>query len=75
MESILRYRFNHNQKLIYETVRGRITFKEFIEFEKRKLDDPDHDYSYSIFADIRDAVKLIITITRIVMHIIIFNPN
>lgn len=55
MEKILQYKFDHNQKIIYETIRGDIRFIDFIRHEKAKLNDPEHNDSYSLLADIRES--------------------
>ncbi len=52
----LEYKFNHKQKIIIETISGKIKLNELIELEKTKLNDPGHNDSYSIIIDIRGAV-------------------
>jgi hypothetical protein len=56
MEGILKYRFDHEHKLVIETYRGTIELMQFIEYEKEKTNNPEYDDSYSIFIDIRDAI-------------------
>lgn len=55
MEKILQYKFDHKQRLIYETFRGDIYFNDFVIHEEAKLDDPEHNDSYPLLVDIREA--------------------
>ena len=52
---IIKYQINHKQKVIHETLRGEITSEEFLTHQKEIIEDPQHDWSYSILSDIRDS--------------------
>jgi hypothetical protein len=56
MESILKYRFDHENKLIIESYRGTVGLMHFIEYEKEKTNNPEYNDSYSLFIDIREAI-------------------
>ena len=56
MEKTLEYKIDHKQKIIFETCKGRIILNELIELEKAKFSDPEHNSSYSIIVDIREAI-------------------
>ena len=56
MEKKLEYRFDHQQNIIIETIRGTINLNELIELEKKTLNDPGHNDSYPIIVDIRGVV-------------------
>ena len=55
MDKILEYRFDHEQKIIYEILKGDITLNELLQLERNKFNDPEHNASYSVILDIREA--------------------
>ena len=52
---ILDCKFDHERKLIVETLRGGIRASDLIEHEKAKLSNAEHNDSYSVAVDIRDS--------------------
>jgi len=55
MEKTLEHRIDHKQKLILDTIRGEIQLSELINHEKAKLNDPQHNDTYSALIDIRGS--------------------
>lgn len=51
----LEYKIDHERKITFEKVRGKISFSDLAAYEKAKFNDPEYNHSYSIIADIRGA--------------------
>ena len=50
----VKYKFDHKLKIIFERIKGEITFDEIFSYQKNIISDPEYNSSYSIYSDIRD---------------------
>lgn len=53
MDKIIEYKFDHNLKISYERMKGKIHLNDLISYVQAKLNDPEYNNTYSILADIR----------------------
>jgi hypothetical protein len=52
---ILNYTIDHDKKIIFSRLKGKINIDELLSFQRIKMSDPEYSNEYSCFVDIQDV--------------------